>query len=107
MFFLNQEINPGTTSNPESKSKSRVKEHEHQRTWTSNQQEKKKHTHTHTHTQTWTSPNQRASTRANTGNPHETTPKPNHPKNRNPAKHPTHPLPNQTIIKEISNTTTS
>ena len=40
-------------------------------------------------------------------NPHKTTPKPNHPKNRNPAKHPTHPLPNQTIIKEISNTTTS
>ena len=37
----------------------------------------------------------------------ETTPKPNHPKNRNPAKHPTHPLPNQTIIKETSNTTTS
>ena len=30
----------------------------------------------------------------------ETTPKPNHPKNRNPARHPTHPLPNQTIIKE-------
>ena len=40
-------------------------------------------------------------------NPHETTPEPNHPKNRNLAKHPTHPLPNQTIIKEISNTTTS
>ena len=40
-------------------------------------------------------------------NPHETTPKPNHQKNRNPTKHPTHPLPNQTIIKEISNTTTS
>ena len=37
----------------------------------------------------------------------ETTPKPNHPKNRNPTKHPTHPLPNQTIIKETSNTTTS
>ena len=41
MFFLNQEINPATTSNQELKSKSRVKEHEHQRTWTSNQQEKK------------------------------------------------------------------
>ena len=40
-------------------------------------------------------------------NPHETTPKPNHLKNRNPAKHPTHPLLNQTIIKEILNTTTS
>ena len=26
----------------------------------------------------------------------ETAPKPNHPKNRNPAKHPTHPPPNQT-----------
>ena len=40
MFFLNQEINPATTSNPKSKSKSRVKEHEQQRTWTSNQQKK-------------------------------------------------------------------
>ena len=40
-------------------------------------------------------------------NPHKTTPKRNHPKNRNPAKHPTDPLPNQTIIKEILNTTTS
>ena len=60
MFFLNQEINPAMTSNPKSKSKPRIKEHEHQRTWTSNQQEKKK---------SWTSPNQRASTRANTGNP--------------------------------------
>ena len=30
----------------------------------------------------------------------EITPKPNHPKNRNLAKHPTHPLQNQTIIKE-------
>ena len=30
MFFLNQEINPATTSNPESKSKPRIKEHEHQ-----------------------------------------------------------------------------
>jgi len=30
----------------------------------------------------------------------ETTLKLNHPKNRNPAKHLTHPLPNQTIIKE-------
>ena len=30
----------------------------------------------------------------------ETTPKPKCPKNRNLAKHPTHPLPNQTIIKE-------
>ena len=40
-------------------------------------------------------------------NPHEITPKPNHPKNRNPVRHPTHRLPNQTVIKEISNTTTS
>ena len=30
MFFLNQEINPAMTSNPESKSKPRIKEHEHQ-----------------------------------------------------------------------------
>ena len=30
MFFLNQEINPTTTSNPESKNKPRIKEHEHQ-----------------------------------------------------------------------------
>ena len=30
MFFLNQEINPATISNPESKSKLRIKEHEHQ-----------------------------------------------------------------------------
>ena len=30
MFFLNQKINPATTSNPESKSKPRIKEHEHQ-----------------------------------------------------------------------------
>ena len=30
MFFLNQEINPATTSNLESKSKPRIKEHEHQ-----------------------------------------------------------------------------
>ena len=30
MFFLNQEINPATTSNPESKSKPKIKEHEHQ-----------------------------------------------------------------------------
>ena len=96
MFFLNQEINPATTSNPESKSKPRVKEHEHQRTWTSNQQEKKNMNITKS-----------KSINKSKHRPHETTPKPNHPKNRNPAKHPTHPLPNQTIIKEISNTTTS
>ena len=30
IFFLNQEINPATTSNPESKSKPKIKEHEHQ-----------------------------------------------------------------------------
>ena len=30
MFFLNQEINPATTSNPESNSKPKIKEHEHQ-----------------------------------------------------------------------------
>ena len=30
MFFLNQEINRATTSNPETKSKPRIKEHEHQ-----------------------------------------------------------------------------
>ena len=40
-------------------------------------------------------------------NPHKTTPKLNHPRNRNLAKHPTHPFQKQTIIKEISNTTTS
>ena len=38
MFFLNQEINPTTTSNPELKSKPKIKEHEHQR-------KKKKHEH--------------------------------------------------------------
>ena len=45
MFFLNQEINPATTSNPESKSKPIIKEYEHQRTWTSNLQEKKNEDH--------------------------------------------------------------
>ena len=74
MFFLNQEINLATTSNPKSKSM--------------NIKKKKK--------KAWTSSNQRTSTRANTGKPHP-----------NPAKHPTHPLPNQTIVKEILNTTTS
>ena len=54
MFFLNQEINPATTSNPESKSKPKIKEHEHQ-----TYKEKKK--------KTWRSPNQRAWTKANTG----------------------------------------
>ena len=99
MFFLNQEINPAMTSNLESKSKPRIKEHEHQRTWTSNQQEKKKN---HEHHQI--KEHQQEQTQEN---PHETTLKPNYPNNRNLAKHPTHPLPNQTIIKEISNTTTS
>ena len=45
MFFLNQEINPAMTSNPELMSKARIKEHEHQRTWTSNLQGKKKNEH--------------------------------------------------------------
>ena len=91
MFFLNQEINPATTSNPESKSQPIIKEHEHQ-----NYKKKKKHEdhQIKEHEQEQTQEN-----------PHETTPKPNHPKNRNLAKQPTHPLPNQTIIKEISNTT--
>ena len=31
MFFLNQEINPATTSNPESNSKARIKEHVHKK----------------------------------------------------------------------------
>ena len=92
MFFLNQEINPATTSNPESKSMN-IKEYEHQTYW-----KKKKHEHHQIkeHQQEHTQEK-----------PHETIPKPNHPKNRKPAKHPIHPLPNQTIIKEISNTTTS
>ena len=96
MFFLNQEINLATTSNPKSKSKPRV------RAWTSKNMnikptgKKKEHHQIKEHQQEQTQKN-----------PHETTTKPNHPKNRNPAKHPTHPLPNQTIIKEISNTTTS
>ena len=93
-------MNPEITSNLESKSKPRIKEHAHQRTWTSNLQEKKKKNHEHhqikEHEQEQTQEN-----------PHETTPKPNHPKNRNTIKHPTYPLQNQTIIKEISNTTTS
>ena len=55
MFFLNQEINPATTSNPESKSMN-IEEHEHQ----TNKKKKKK---------TWTSPNQRATTRADPGKP--------------------------------------
>ena len=92
MFFLNQEINPATTSNPESKSKPRIKEHEHQ----TYRKKKKVHHQIKEHEQEQTQEN-----------PHETTPEPNHPKNRNLAKHPTHPLPNQTIIKEILNTTTS
>ena len=92
MFFLNQEINPATTSNPESKSKPRIKEHEHQ----TYREKKKVHHQIKEHEQEQTQEN-----------PHETTPEPNHPKNRNLAKHPTHPLPNQTIIKEISNATTS
>ena len=82
MFFLNQEINPATISNPKSKSKPRIKEHEHHQIKELEQEQTQK-------------------------NPHETTRKPNHPKNRNLAKQPTHPLPNQTIIKEISNTTRS
>ena len=70
------------TSNPESRSKPKIKEHEHQRTWTSNLQGKKKNEHHQIkeHEQEQTQEN-----------PHETTPKPNHPNNRNPAKHPTHP----------------
>ena len=71
-----------------------IKEHEHQ----TNRKKKKIHEHHQI------KEHQQEQTQEN---PHETTPKPNHPKNRNPAKHPTHPLPNQTIIKEISNTITS
>ena len=82
MFFLNQEINLATISNPKSKSKPKIKEHEHHQI--------KEHEQEQTQ-----------------DNPHETTPKPNHPKNRNPTKHPTHPLLNQTIIKEILKTTRS
>ena len=69
-----------------------IKEHEHQT------YRKKKHEHHQI---------KRHEQEQTKENPHEATPKPNHPKNRNLAKHPTHPLPNQTIIKEISNTTTS
>ena len=95
IIFLNQEINPTTTSNLESKSQPIIKEHEHQ---TYKKKKKKKHEHHQIkeHEQEQTQEN-----------PHETTPKPIHLKNRNPTKHPTHPLPNQTIIKEILNTTTS
>ena len=81
------------TSNPESKSMN-IEEHEHQ----TNKKKKKKHEHHQIKEQ------QQEQTQEN---PHKTTPKPNHLKNRNPAKHPTHPLLNQTIIKEILNTTTS
>ena len=86
MFFSNQEINLATTSNPKSKSMNikltRKKKNEHHQIKEYQQEQTQE-------------------------NPHKTTPKPNHPKNRNPAKHPTHPLPNQTIVKEILNTTTS
>ena len=41
MLFLNQEINPTTTSNPESKSQPIIKEHEHQ----TYKKKKKKHEH--------------------------------------------------------------
>ena len=71
-----------------------IKEHEHQTNW--KKKKKNEHYQIKEHQQEKTQEN-----------PHETTPKPNHPKNRNPAKHLTHPLLNQTIIKEISNTTTS
>ena len=71
IIFLNQEINLTTTSNPESKSQPIIKEHEHQ-----NYKKKKKHEdhQIKEHEQEQTQEN-----------PHETTPKPNHPKNRNPA----------------------
>ena len=78
------------TSNPESKSMN-IKP-------TGKKKKKKKHEHHQI------KEHQQEQTQEN---PHKTTPKPDHPKNRNPAKHPTHPLLNQTIIKEISNTTTS
>ena len=92
-MFLNQEINPAMTSNPESKSMN-IKEHEHQ----INKEKKKKHEHHQI------KENLQEQTQEN---PHKTTPKLNHPKNRNLAKHPTHPFQNQTIIKEILSTTTS
>ena len=86
MFFLNQEINLATTSNPKSKSMNikltGKKKNEHHQIKEYQQEQTQE-------------------------NPHKTTPKPNHPKNRNPAKYPTHPLLNQTIVKEILNTTTS
>ena len=78
---------------PNNDIKPRIKKHEHQ-----TKKKKKKHEHHQI------KEHQQEQTQEN---PHETTPKPNHPKNRNLEKHPTHPLPNQTIIKEISNTTTS
>ena len=98
MFFLNQETNPAMTSNPESKSKPKIKK----KTWTSKNMNKKKEKEKHEHHQI--KEHEQEQTQEN---PHETTPKPNHPKNRNLANHPIHPLPNQTIIKEILNTTTS
>ena len=79
---------------PSNDIKHRIKEHEHQ----TYKKKKKKHEHHQI---------KRHEQEQTKENPHEATPKPNHPKNRNPVKHPTHPLPNQTIIKEISNTTTS
>ena len=104
MFFnvlLKSRNKPSNDIKPRIKEQTQnKKKHEHQRTWTSNLQGKKKEKHEHhqikEHEQEQTQEN-----------PHETTPKPNHPKNRNLAKHPIHPLPNQTIIKEILNTTTS
>ena len=77
---------------PSNDIKPKIKEHEHQ----TDREKKNEHHQIKEYQQEQTQEN-----------PHKTTPKPNHPKNRNPAKHPTHPLPNQTIIKEISNTTTS
>ena len=78
MFFLNQEINPATTSNLESKSKPRIKEHEHQtnkgKKNKKNKNKKNKNKNKNKNKRknkkkTWTSLNQRASTRANIGKP--------------------------------------
>ena len=97
MFFLNQEINLATTSNPEKKSVN-IKEHEHQ----TNKEKRKKKKEKHEHHQIKEHQQEQTQLKKTHTKPH-----PNHPKNRNPAKHPAHPFPNQTIIKEISNTTTS
>ena len=89
------DIKPRIKEQTQNKKNMNIKEHEHQ-TYKKKRKEKHEHHQIKEHEQEQTQEN-----------PHETTPKPNHPKNRNLAKHPIHPLPNQTIIKEILNTTTS